>query len=165
MEGIEVFGVRLLGPQDRGINKHIAIATWVVGIPYSELNAFGVDETTLRARINERRKSSLRLKRVRKGVEKEIDISASLLNVHVGQGSETLKRAGLLVDFFPIRFDCRLLSTGNAKPSEVAHALLGEEMNTRIVREELWALRDGKKTSLLEIEDLRPSPTSLRAAK
>ncbi|MEM9072670.1 MAG: TIGR03960 family B12-binding radical SAM protein [Myxococcota bacterium] len=157
MDGIEVFGVRVLGPRDRGINKLIEEATWVGGIPRS-------DARDLEGRVARALDGPLVVTRLHKGREKVVDVGKVLRRVAVGEGSETLADAGLIGDLVPIRFTTFLGNDGTAKPTEVIQALLGELPSVRFVREGLWARRGDAQLSLLDLDALRGEVVTQAAA-
>lgn len=156
MEGIEVFGVRLLGPSDLPLSKVADEATWVAGLPVDSLRALGLDADGIAARVEERRRGPLTLERLHKGRQRVVDVGAVLGEVEVGAGLEALRRAGLLGELLPIRFATRLAPDGSAKPTEVLRALLGQEVHARFIREGVWARRGERRVGLLDLEALRP---------
>ncbi len=156
-EGAKVLGVKVLGPQDPGINKVVDVADWVMGIPRSTLRELGLaDVTALDAHVRERLEGSLEVMRDVKGIGKKVDVGAYLRDVAVGEGAESLTRAGLIGELLPIRFSTKLVQGGSARPSEVVQALLGRELPLRLVRVGLFALRDGERVDPLSLERLRP---------
>lgn len=155
MEGIEVFGVRLLAREDPPLSKCTDEATWVAGLPASSLDALGLDAATLAARVAERRRGPLKVLRLHKGRERVVDVGSVLGEVEVGEGLPALRRAGLVGDLLPLRFATRLADSGSAKPTEVLRALLGQEVHARVVREGVWARRGERRVGLLELAALR----------
>ncbi|MEZ4251012.1 MAG: TIGR03960 family B12-binding radical SAM protein [Polyangiales bacterium] len=156
-EGAKVLGVKVLGPQDSGINKIVDVADWVMGVPRSTLAELGLaDAEALEAFVRTRLEGKLEVMRDVKGIGKKVDVGAYLRDVVVGEGSEELARAGLVGELVPLRFSTNLVQGGSARPSEVVQALLGRELPVRLVRVGLFALRDGERIDPLELERLRP---------
>lgn len=156
-EGAKVLGVRVLGPQDPGINKVCEVADWVMGVPRSTLHELGlVSVAALDAHVRERLAGPLEVRRDVKGIGKKVDVGAYLRDVVVGEGGEALTRAGLVGELVPVRFTTKLVQGGSARPSEVVQALLGEERPVRLVRVGLFALREGERVDPLALERLRP---------
>ena len=144
-------------------------ATWAraapAGLPAASLGELGLDAAGVAARVRERLEgaASLEVVREHKGKTRHIDVREHLveadgaLEVEVGSEAEreALRRAGLLGDLVPIRFATKLGHGVSAKPTEVVEALLGAPVHARLLREGLYARRDGVRRGLFELEALR----------
>ena len=155
-EGAKVLGSAVLGPQDPGINKLCDLADWVMGVPRSTLEALDLrDASALDAHVRARLDGPLQVRRDVKGIGRMVDVSAYLRDVVVGDGGESLTRAGLVGDLVPVRFTTTITPNGSARPSEVVQALLGAEHPVRLVRVGLFAERDGVRLDALRLDALR----------
>ena len=152
MDGIEVFGVRALGPHDKALSKLVRGATWVAALPE------GVALDALPKRLGE----DLRVEREHKGRTRTIDVGAVLRDVELG-GEASLVRAGISPTGASLRFSTLLRNEGSAKPTEVLRVLFGEDVEARasIVRESVWGQPTGTAhVDLLDLEALRVRPTA-----
>lgn len=137
--GLEVTGARLLEPAEPSITKALSEAVYVAGLPAAARAALGLDgEDALRARVEAARSGGdLRVRRTVKGIGREIDVGAYLLDVDAGAGGEALDRAGLAGDLLPLRFTLAVSPNGSARPTEALEALLGPGVHAPLVRAEL----------------------------
>lgn len=154
-EDAAILGVRVLGPEDAGVNKVCELAQWTMGLPRSSLDALGIDGAGLDAHVEARLAGPLEVRREVKGIGRKVDVGAFLRDVEVGAGGDALARAGIVGDLVPVRFATTLLQSGSARPGEVVRALLGQEVPVRLVREGLFAERDGARVDPLSLEALR----------
>ncbi len=165
MDGIDVFGVRVLGPHDKAISKLVRGATWVAALPkYATFD-------DVPARLD----TALSLEREHKGRLKVIDISAVLRDVQLHEGAPSLARAGLTSEGPTLRFSTLLRNEGSAKPSEVIRVLFGDDIaaETSVVRESVWgcpaetdlASDDITRLDLLDLESMRTLPSASVAAE
>jgi radical SAM family uncharacterized protein/radical SAM-linked protein len=156
--GLAFLDAAVLGDTDRRITRAIDEAVFVAAIPHAELVERGMAElAAVRARIDERMKGELVVRRTVEGIGKKVDVGSYLIDVDAGAGAEVLERAGLAGRLFPIRMRLKITGSGAAKPSEVIEVLLGE-MPARFVREGLYAHVDGQPVAPHEIEKLRRAP-------
>ncbi len=157
-EGLAFVGARALGPQDPSAPKVVDAARYAVALPRA---AVGADLAALRARAAERRaQESLRVIRRIDGVGKPVEVQKYLVRAELGseEAEEEIARAGLVGDFFPMRVDVRVTSSGGVKVSEVVEALLREETDVPhfAVRVALGAFApDGSLLSPLDLEALQ----------
>lgn len=165
-EGIHFLGSRVLGNNDRAINRLIDQTVYVAGLPKSTLAAAGVSTAAeLTALIAERRTKPLVVRRKSEGIGRDVRVSDYLLDVQVGEGRDSLLAAGIVGDLLPVTINVRLSPTGGAKGSEVVDALLGvDDSPARLVRVGLYGTVDGQRVSPLEIERFRIVPGSQAAA-
>ncbi len=167
-DGIEVFGARVLGPNDPSVNKVIDEATYVAALPRPVLSALGfADADAVRAHIAARREGELVVRREVKGIGKRVDVGHYLADVRVGDGAESLAAAGIVGEhLLPVAFNLRITPTGAAKATEALEVLLGTEAaHARVVRASLHTRRDGRIVGPLELESLRRTPTPVDGAK
>ena len=157
-DGVEVFGVRLLGPGDRAISKLPLEARWVVGLPASTVASLG-GEDALRARIAERWATPLTIERAarKKRKARTLVVQELATQLQVGTDEAALfERAGVVGDLFALRFVTRL-DGPSIKPTEVVQALCAGtpegEVHARIVREGFFA--PGTDRTPLDLEALR----------
>ncbi len=165
LDGMEFFGYRVLGPTDAALNRVIDGAEYVAALSRSELVDLGLaDESTLRALLG-RRPPDLHVDREIRGVKKRIAITPALIDIRVGHGRDVLSRAGLTGDLLPVEITLRMTGKTIPRPAEVLQALTGiDELFPRVVRSELFATRDGRRVTPLQLETLRRS-ASLEAAE
>jgi radical SAM-linked protein len=135
LEDITFLDARVLGPNDGGVARVINRAEYVVGLPAAALEALGVDEATLAARVRARFAEPLKVVRDVKGIKRTIDVSSYLTHAAIGEGHAELDRAGVVGGLLPLAFAVRVAGQGGVRPSEVLEALLGtRELPLRIVR-------------------------------
>ena len=130
LEGIELFGVRVLGNrrEDAPLGRVLDEATWAVGLHRSGLAAAGLaDVDALAARVADRCRGPLYARRDVKGIGKRIDVAKVLGDVRVGAGEEALRRAGIAGELVPLTFANRLPGDGTARPVEVLRALIAPD--------------------------------------
>ncbi|NLY95168.1 MAG: TIGR03960 family B12-binding radical SAM protein [Myxococcales bacterium] len=156
-EGIEFFGATLLGPNDRSIGKCVNEATVVAVLSNETLRAQGVSHDDLAAKIEAFREGApLVVERDVSGIKKRVDIRKTLLDVELGAGEASVRRAGYVGDVLPVRLTVRVDSAdGGARPYEIVDALFGLGLEPRFVRESLYFARDGERATPLELARLR----------
>ncbi len=161
-EGIEVFGAAMLGPQDASLGRILGESVWVAGFAKDALQTADLledtekqlEESKLARHIEQRLAGPLVGTRIRKGIGRKVDVGRVLHDVALGEGRDTLAKAGILGDLIPLRFATRMDDKGSAKPTEVIEALLGD-VPCRLVREGVYAERDGARISPLDLVALR----------
>jgi len=90
------------------------------------------------------------------GIKKRVDIRKTLLDVELGAGEASVRRAGYVGDVLPVRLTVRVDSAdGGARPYEIVDALFGLGLEPRFVRESLYFARDGERATPLELARLR----------
>ena len=152
--GIDVFGVRFLGPNDASLSKIVDERTYVAAIARSVAG----DESGIARRIEERRQGPLRVRRNVKGIGKTIDVGQYLIDARLGEDADVLARAGIAGDLVPLTLVIRQTQTGTARASEAVYALLGDEVPARLVRAALHGSFAGIRAQPLELEKLRRAP-------
>jgi radical SAM-linked protein len=167
VDGLEFFGARLLAPADAKLSQVIQEAEYVAALPGSALAVLGLrDQDELAARIADRARGELRVRRNVEGLGKIIDVKRYLLAADVGCGEAALHEAGLVGDLIPVRIRLAFTDDGTAKVSEALEGLIGQaELPVRYVRSALgW--RAGQQTGgPLEIERLRDVQSVASLAK
>lgn len=165
LEGIDFVAARKLKMPDAKLNRLIERAVYVAGVPRASLQERGLgDEADLAAHIAARRLEPLIVRRDIDGIGKRVDVGRYLLDVEVGQGAETLQRAGLVGDLLPIRLHIEITGQGSAKASEAIEALLGAETPKRLVREALLCTRTGAPSTPMDLEEVRAAPSEAPVA-
>ncbi|MCB9592143.1 MAG: TIGR03960 family B12-binding radical SAM protein [Sandaracinaceae bacterium] len=141
--GLEFQHAVALENGDKRVTKVIDEAVYVAGVPWSALEALGIDDPA--ARVAERRDGPLTVLRVVKGIGRKIDVARYLIGVEVGEGAEVLEAAGIEGRLLPIRFRMLVTGGGTARASEALRALLDlpEDIPAQWVREALFAHVDG----------------------
>ncbi len=165
--GIRFLDAVVLGDVDRRITRVIDEAVYVAGVPHAALEEHGLgDLDALAARVAERAGGSLTVLRNIEGVGKKVDVGRYLLGVEVGEGAETLERAGIGGRLVPVRIRLRITGGGTAKVSEALQALTGiSELSARFVRESLLAHMGERRVPPFEIAALRRTPSAAVAAE
>ena len=159
--GLRFAGGAVLGPADKGVNRLIDTARYVVGIPRTALDERG-GESWLRDRIGwALRAEQLCVVRRIDGIGKRVDVRPLLRSIEVDDRAQHhLARAGLLGDLVTLPVEVEVRGSGGVKIAEVIEAVCGDaEVPHRAVRVALGARRgDGSVTSLLELAALRVAP-------
>jgi radical SAM family uncharacterized protein/radical SAM-linked protein len=165
IDGIEFFGLRVLGPGDAALNRVIDMTDFVAALPRKQLAEHGLgSESALQGRLDAR-PIQVSIDRNVRGVKKRIDIGAVLVDLTVGRGQEVLDRAGIAGDLLPINMTLRLDGKTTPRPAEVLRACTGVlDLEPRVVRAAFFADRDGVRVTPLQLELLR-TKTPLQAAE
>jgi hypothetical protein len=158
LEGLEFFGLRVLGPHDEPLGRVLDEAEYVAGVPRTVLAELGLsDEAALAARIDAKLgEPRLVVRRTSQGIGRDVDVKKSLLALAPDRGYEALAAAGLTGDLVPLSFALRLDPAGTAKGTEVLSALFDrDDVPARLVRTGLFARRHALRLSPLDLEALR----------
>ena len=165
IDGIEFFGLRVLGPGDAALNRVIDMTDFVAALPRKQLAEHGLgSESALQEKLDTRA-TQVSIDRDVRGVKKRIDIGAVLVDLRVGRGQDVLDRAGIAGDLLPITMTLRLDGKTTPRPAEVLRACTGVlDLEPRVVRAAFFADRDGVRVTPLQLELLR-TKTPLQAAE
>ncbi len=165
LDGIEFFGVRVLGPNDAALNRVIDTTEFVATLSRLELRERGLDDPAAIQALLDQRPADLFIERDVRGVKKRVDVGAALVGAEVGLGYEALVAAGLVGDLLPITITLRLGGKTTPRPAEVLRALMATDgLDPRVVRTAFFTLRDGCRVAPLQLELLRGT-TPLQAAE
>jgi radical SAM family uncharacterized protein/radical SAM-linked protein len=156
LDGIEIFGHRVLAAGDAALNRVIEAAEYVAALSKHELVDLGIpDESRLRDLLD-RRPRGLYVDRDIGGVKKRVSITPALIDVHVGRGSDALRDAGITGDVLPVTISLRLNGKTTPRPGEVLRALTGvDDLWPRVVRSRFFAITEDGGATPLQLEALR----------
>jgi hypothetical protein len=156
-EGLRFFYARELGANDPKLSGIINEAVYVAGLPDRFLEQIGIDGIEqLRERIDQRKAGPLEVTRVIDDVQKRVNVSQYLVQVLVGDGAQSLERAGLPPDMVPVTVRLRITGGGTAKVSEALNALLDQpETPACFVRSELLWNEKGVTATPMDLQLLR----------
>ncbi|HQY63202.1 MAG TPA: TIGR03960 family B12-binding radical SAM protein [Polyangiaceae bacterium] len=160
-DGLRFTGVRVLGPNDAGVNKLIAAARYVLAFPTATLPG-GVDFLRARAAHVIAAEEQKILRKI-EGIGKWIDVKRFLTGLRVEDPSAgpIVARAGLGGSLVTVLVDVAITNAGAVKAHEVAEVLLGEgarDTPYAVVRAAMGGLIDGALVSPLELERFRKAP-------
>lgn len=165
-DGLEVLAAVRLGPNDAALNRVLAEAAYVLGVPPHLLDEVGGEDGARRSLATALAADTLPFIRDHKGREKHLDARPLLLGADAGEGSLTLARAGLAPGLYPVKVRTRLAVDGGIKPSELPTVLLGlAPGSVSVVREGCYAHdATGRAVSPLDLAAFRrrndaPRPT------
>jgi hypothetical protein len=156
-EGIRFFSARKLASGDAKLSGVIHTAVYVAGISLDFLQDNGLGEIeTLRERIEQRKRGDLVVTRVIDSVQKLVNVSQYLEQVTVGQGIESLERAGFPANLVAVTLHLRITGGGTAKVSEALSALLDlPETPAYFVRSALLWNDKGLSATPMDLEILK----------
>jgi len=152
-DGVEIFGVRMLGHDDASLSKVVDERVYVAGIARS---AMAADE--IARAVSEPAASAREVRRNVKGIGRMIDVGKYLIDVRSGEGAELLERAGVVGDLVPVTLRIRHTQYGTARASEAVEALFGGDVSARIVRVGLYGSPAGARAAPLDLAPLRKTP-------
>jgi radical SAM-linked protein len=156
LEGIEIFGYRVLRAGDAALNRVIEATQYVAALSGNELADLGITEEEQLRALLDRRPEGLHVDRDIRGVKKRVSITPALLDVRVGQGSDALRHAGIRGDLWPVAITLRTNGKTTPRPGEVLRALTGfDDLSPRVVRSQFFAMTEGGRATPLELEALR----------